>query len=110
MEREAVLMKIKAAEKEAATRREQALRQAAAIKEKAVAEASAIVASAEKEGRKMMKDALDSARAEEERKRAERLAEADRLATVRKEGAAARKPQVIRAVEDIFAREFDVQD
>ena len=108
MEREAVLMKIKAAEKEAKVRRERAEQQAAAIKEKAASEAGSIVASAESEGHRLLKEALDAARAEEEKKRESRLAVADKEAAAQKDAAFARKSQVIEAVVEMFAREYDV--
>jgi len=110
MEREAVLMKIKAAEAEARARRERAEQQAESVKEKAAREAASIVATAEKEGRKIMQDTLDATRSKEEEMRATRLAEADGIAAALKKEAAARKSQVIESVAGIFMREYDVQN
>ena len=108
MERETVLMKIKAAEAEAKTRRERAEQQAGAVKERAAGEAASIVASAEREGREMLKAAIDAARSKEEEIRAARLAEADKQAAALKKEAAARKSQVIESVTAVFVREYDV--
>lgn len=108
MERETVLMKIKAAESEARTRREKAEQEAAAIKEKAAREAASIVESAEKEGREMLKTAIDKVRTEEEEKRAARLDEADRQAERQKKEADEGKSRVIEMVTEIFMREYDV--
>lgn len=108
MDRELLLTKIKAAEKQARDRRVSAEKQAAEIIASAKIESAHISENAEKDGRCNHRDAVDQFKEKSNARRALRIKEAEESGKKKEALAASRFPLLIETVSKIFDSEFDV--
>ena len=110
MSREAMLLKVKAAEKEAMEREAGARKKSEEILAHARKKAASIVDSSESEGRTYLREQLETVRAEGETVRQERLQMAREEGLELKRKVEARMPAVTRWVYERFCSDYDVED
>jgi len=109
-EREAMLLKIKAAEKHALKAEEEAKAKASKIRAKAQKEAANIIDGSEVEGRKQMRNSIEAIKKELDAIRSKRLEEAAQQGEDLKERVQAKVPEVTQWVLNRFRQEYDVKN
>lgn len=109
-DREALLVKIKEAEKQAIKTEEEAKARALRIKANAQKEAASIIESSEGDGRKQMRTSIEAAKKELDIVRKQRLDEAARKGETIRDGVEERFPAVIDWMFRKYCQEHDVKN
>ena len=110
MSREAILLKIKAAEKAGQYREDAAKEKAAIIRANTHKEYSSIIDDAEKEARKTMREAVETAKKENSSIRDSKVQVAKEKGKGLEILAEEKTPGVIDLMFNIFSKEFNVKD
>jgi len=108
--REAILLKIKAAEKAGQQRQEEAMKKANIIRVNSQKEYSSIIETAEKEGRKTMRDAVETAKKENSSIRDRKVQVAKDRGKDLENLAEKKIPGIIDLMFNVFSKEFNVKD
>lgn len=108
--REAVLLKIKAAEKAGQQRQEEAMKKANNIHTDSQKQYSSIIEAAEKEGRQTMRERVETARKENSSIRDRKVQVAKDRGKDLENLAQKKIPGVIDLMFNIFSKEFNVKD